>query len=466
MNQSIQVDLIEEKYDVLKEHLQKDVAAFLTKDLRALLYSFKKNGGQSRELEIELLKLVETSFVVYADIRVLVDEWSAPLFAELDITTANTCSDLLLYLYLAFEESEAFSWIEERFELEAADLLASAHPDVIFDWLLLWSLDTFPQVCKLIFKQEQLHPFRILQHFPLRQVIFYLPQFMFWGIGSCLENLTTRAIVLELIRGKSIRKLKCCPAPFTKRMAHYFTNAPKTLQFEEAVWYALVKGWNGNELIAQAFQKHFQNWTTRFDFIQVLVQFFTPYQQQLKEAELTKLLGFCQHLKDEQAPFSLKGWTLNSLRRRSKQWYQELDQRMEEQRAQWAVYCKTGIRIVANWKGADYESFEWEHANATYKIIQLNSVKALREEGQRMRHCVGNYPQRCQLHGTSIWSLRRIDEEGTKSLVTIEVSKDDRIVQAKRKHNATPSAFEWNLIQEWANQEELVCAAYLLSRGR
>ena len=86
---------------------------------------------------------------------------------------------------------------------------------------------------------------------------------------------------------------------------------------------------------------------------------------------------------------------------------------------------------------------------------QLTSFKELHEEGKALKHCVRTYAWKCIKHGTSIWSLQQQKNERIKRLVTIEVTKDKAIVQARKKLNSNPTAFHWDLIRQWAEREEL-----------
>ena len=144
----------------------------------------------------------------------------------------------------------------------------------------------------------------------------------------------------------------------------------------------------------------------------------------------------------------MKGLTLETLRRRTDEWHDELSRR-------WEVEV-SGIPYAPTWKGASYQELELEQQGSIYRIVQLTSVADLREEGRAMRHCVGGYAWKCQRDGTSIWSLRQITEEQPLRLVTIEVSNTHMIVQAKQKHNASPTNFQWELIRKWAGMEQLI----------
>ncbi len=118
------------------------------------------------------------------------------------------------------------------------------------------------------------------------------------------------------------------------------------------------------------------------------------------------------------------------------------------------------INIPQSWPGVPYQAFELELENEVYHILQLTSAKELYEEGRKMKHCVGSYISKCLNGKASIWSLRQITATEHKRLVTIEVSKHHHIVQARKKRNASPDKFHWELIRRWAARENLECRAH------
>lgn len=89
-------------------------------------------------------------------------------------------------------------------------------------------------------------------------------------------------------------------------------------------------------------------------------------------------------------------------------------------------------------------------------VEELNSAKELAEEGRLQSHCVYSYISKCASGCCTVVSLRVNEFETIKSLVTIEIV-GNKIVQARRKANMNPTAYEHNLIKKYADKFNLRC---------
>ena len=271
--QSITIDLIEENHEELEELIETDIYRFIKEDLWTLYWSFQHHKGNFDQLKQELRQLIRAQQLPSKNCWAYVDEWSIHLFGKEDICTSNRCRYLLLYLYTEFKESEVFQWIQERFAMNEKTLLASSEVAQVLDWLILWMTQTYPTLALFLIGSKALKPYLALKCIPLRQVILYLPQFMVWKIRKALDTKQKRFLAEQLASGKNIRRIKACPAPFTKKMAHWFTNAPRESSFESAVWYGIVLGMGGNQFLAQAFETFLRRWDGNFAFLKIVVPF-------------------------------------------------------------------------------------------------------------------------------------------------------------------------------------------------
>ncbi len=438
---SMTIDLFEEKYQTLGRLIQTDVRAFITEDLWPLWQSYQHNGGHVSQLEEELLRLVKSVDEPSFNAQAFADEWGPILFTNHDLTTVNHCSNLLFSIFAAFEASEVLEWIGERYGWSKEQLLQQATESQIFNWVALWLNQHYANLMLFLLGKQTAKAYHLLKGLPVQQTIKYLPQFMLWDIRSCLVHKRCKLLVKGLAEGKNVRQTTACPIPFTKRMAHLFTNAPKTVNFDGAVWYGLVMGLDGNEAHLEAFSAYFRRWDQNFDLLKTVVVFFKDHE--IEQPALHRLLSYLQHRWDEQGELCIKGWTLASLQRRAAQWHDHL-------RINRNILLKN-----QSWEGAPYLPFELEDGEVVYNIVQLTTAKQLYEEGAKMGHCVAYYGHRCFAEGVSIWSLRQTSNGYTKSLVTIEVSREGRIVQTKKAYNATPDTIHLQLIWKWARQEKL-----------
>ena len=448
LNDDIIVDLFEEKFQNLEARIERDTQAFIQEEMWSLYWAFIGVNGNFTLLEEELRTLICLNGQPSPDSWVLVDEWTTHLFGKDDIVTVNRGRELLQYAYTEFEQSEVFQWICDRFELSKSGLLKAANSGYIFDWLVIWMMHVYPDIALFLLGKDKLKPYRSLKSVGIKNVFLYLPKFILWNIPACLTTGIHRLWVKKLAEGQNIRRIQGWTVPLTKRMAHWFANAPKECVFSSALGYGVVMGLNGNEYLYRIFNDFFIPWNKDRRFLKTMIDFFMKPGHQMQKNEERELLGYLQHLWDEHGKLSMKDWTMDTLRRRAAQWYDETNR-------MW--YGDPGMDINQSWTGADYEPFELEEEEVKYYIIQLTSMQELYAEGRVMRHCVGGYGWKCLQEGTSIWSLRKKSKETSKSLVTIEVSKNHHIVQAKRKFNGQPDKFEWNLIRKWAELANLKC---------
>ena len=95
-----------------------------------------------------------------------------------------------------------------------------------------------------------------------------------------------------------------------------------------------------------------------------------------------------------------------------------------------------------------------------WKIVQLLTPKALSVEGSALSHCVGSYVKRCRTGISSIWSLRKVEGERQKRIVTFEIQPSAMtIVQASGKSNRPANADEAMLIKAFAQKNGISIAA-------
>lgn len=148
------------------------------------------------------------------------------------------------------------------------------------------------------------------------------------------------------------------------------------------------------------------------------------------------------------------------------QWAQAVNPGMDEHQARTALQCYGVLRLaalsrrwhdaLARWMEADDESAADESQGwptlidkpwpcGDQVVVPLNHAHLLKEEGRRMRHCVGSYASPCLLMGSHIFSIH--DGESGESLSTFELmlANDKGVWRVElRQHraleNAQPSA--------------------------
>jgi hypothetical protein len=134
-------------------------------------------------------------------------------------------------------------------------------------------------------------------------------------------------------------------------------------------------------------------------------------------------------------------------------WYRELqNQRFLEGYPESKLYEELPL--------VDVKSLSFEKGKSKYEIVQIVEGKELFKEGAAQSHCVYSYAADCLSGECSIWSLRKIEDDEIKRLVTIELSADRKIEQARRKYNAMPTEEEKSFIRKWAIHAELVVSEF------
>lgn len=146
-------------------------------------------------------------------------------------------------------------------------------------------------------------------------------------------------------------------------------------------------------------------------------------------------------------PFTMAGKTLTGLIKSKMDWH----------------YGLRRIKVMGSeqWGGIYIPDEEFDMSDAIYgqvnwKMHQIKTAKELAEEGNRQRHCVFSYKSRCISGYISIWTLMRKDTRGLHiSKVTIELSNDGNIIQARGLANRVPRADERNAINRWCRRNGL-----------
>lgn len=91
-----------------------------------------------------------------------------------------------------------------------------------------------------------------------------------------------------------------------------------------------------------------------------------------------------------------------------------------------------------------------------YNIKRITTLKELKREGRIMRNCVGKYGPDIAFGNCSVWSLMQNNGKTDKKLLTIEIDVEKKkILKALGYRNREPYEYELNIIEEWAEKENL-----------
>lgn len=291
-----------------------------------------------------------------------------------------------------------------------------------------------------------------------------------WFLGTSTSALRFQKWFWHIGTGHSIRTADV-PIPLTKRMAHYFMQAPTDCSAEQALRWGQVLGLGGNPRLARAITnsrlgEHFEN----DDFWITVVRFFIEnpmldtalvgpiidylHNQRFVQREEFIAAGVIERRPPPQPNLSMKGRNPNTLLRQVERWHRQL--------------ANESVDLKAQWPNSGIGPFDWIEGREgsanlrRWTIRELLNAKALIAEGRAMQHCVATYVRSCASRGTSIWSLEMHNHEGSHRILTVEVRLSSKtICQARGKRNVLPDIKSKDILRRWASEQGLRFAAYL-----
>lgn len=284
-------------------------------------------------------------------------------------------------------------------------------------------------------------------------------------------------------RGKNIRTAKRLPMPLSKKAAHMLLTAPEELSFEHAFKWAHLKALGMRPRACGAMlasrwgggfeDLEFWNSFSRFlvknpmiapDRIGPIIDFI--YAQKFEGPVI--LIDGEDILRDDppHPGFSMRGRTGAALLEQVEDWHRELGRteasRGKGRSAMDKTYCKSG------WK--TYGSIEKLNADEklNWTFMEILAESDLHNEGRTMRHCIYTYHSHVVTGRCSIWSLRTVRIGGphdgkVKRHLTIEVSSQGRINEARGFGNELPTGRAARLLKEWAALNRMSVPDYIFN---
>lgn len=246
-------------------------------------------------------------------------------------------------------------------------------------------------------------------------------------------------------QGGSLYKQEAHPW-LSKQECHHFLTAPADIgSLRRAMWYAVARAQSDDkEAALKVARSKVATYSIASSWWKEVARFFA--RNPIVVHEIDDLVDFLFVAKQEDAAFTLKGRTLATLRRRMEDWHRAL-------RKSQAIGGGT-------WAGSPLPDVEYEtgkeHHRAIWRFRQIKTGEELFREGQRMHHCVAGYKTSCMQGYVSIWSLTSEFPIGRLNRgVTMEVTKDGRIVQCRGFANRLPYANEVTMGKRWAREHGL-----------
>jgi hypothetical protein len=270
-------------------------------------------------------------------------------------------------------------------------------------------------------------------------------------------------------RGENIRTADL-PLTYTKRMAHYFMQAPSDLSVEGALRFGQILALGGNGEIARAVIA--TRLGTEFEaeeFWSTVLAWFAAHPL-LDTARIGPIIDYLHNQKfvphdylvapgaverrgPPQPNLSMKGRTPESLLKQVEAWHGTLA-RTSQPPAEWRPAGIAGFEFIEG----SQDSGNWKR----WLLTELLSTKALFAEGRTMKHCVASYARSCAAGVCSIWTLEVDTGEGRRKVLTVEVNNRTRVIcQARGKCNALPGDKHRGLLARWAALAGLTLAKYV-----
>jgi hypothetical protein len=267
----------------------------------------------------------------------------------------------------------------------------------------------------------------------------------FWFIYVCSgKNITTCSDFMKYY-------------PMTKKIAHYFMQAPNDFTIKQAYSYGKFISLGATMRLVKALipTKLAFSFNNDEEFKNSIVKFFIA-NPMLDYSQIGPIIDYIWNQKYEvqrggqgrvvQPNFSMTGRTVESLLRQVEHWHKQLTK------------VKGG---KVSWEHSSISDFVLEEGSEkntkTWVIRELLNSKELIEEGRVMRHCVASYASSCSVGSNFIWSLSLNDEK----LLTIEVSKLRRVGQIRGFANRMAAQKEKSIISQWAKKENLIFEKFI-----
>ena len=228
----------------------------------------------------------------------------------------------------------------------------------------------------------------------------------------------------------------------TKLETHHFVGAPaEVTTTARAFWYAIARAQTDDaEVALKVSRSKLARFPVLAPFWKDAARFFA--RNPLAILEMNDLVDYLHVARQEDPGFSLKGRSLQALRRRMAEWH-----RMLQDVA--AGGCWNGHRLPD-------VAYGGERGEPVWRFRQIRTGDELAREGRRMGHCVATYKDQCVRGASSIWSLTCEHPIGAiASSVTIELASDRTIVQCRGYANRGAYADEIAVIKRWATAHGL-----------
>lgn len=309
-------------------------------------------------------------------------------------------------------------------------------------------------------------PHRKNVHFQLESLVRHLfdqyDDVPAWVIGAWTATRTANLglnlaeLTIHLGQGRSLRSFAGLPVPLTKRLEHEMRQAPAGCTFLEAYRYAQLAvrdalDWFGvvleSRLGREAVGADDDFWLGVVGFFRAAPMVdprqFGPVCDWIHQK---RSVGIGPEL--PQPGFSLKGRTMASVLAQTEAGHRSL--------ARLRSHTSSSLPFDTTWAGLAVPDFTGGDEGRV-RIVQLTNFGQLVEEGRTLQHCVASYVDSCRRGRCGIFSLRF---DG-RPVVTLEVTPERIVVQARGRHNRSMAADERFWVNRWLGEARLALSKHV-----
>lgn len=283
-----------------------------------------------------------------------------------------------------------------------------------------------------------------------------------WVIGAWTATRTANLglnlaeLTIHLGRGRSMRSFSDWPIAISKRQEHEMRQAPVGCTVLEAYRYGQLAvrdalDWFGVVLESRMGREELGRdddfWLGVVDFFRAAPMVdhrqFGPVCDWIHQK---RSVGIGQE--PPQPGFSLRGRTMTSVLAQTEAWHRSL--------ARLRSHTSSTLPFETAWDGLAVPDFAGSDEGRV-RITQLTTFGQLVEEGRTLQHCVASYVDSCRKGRCGIFSLR-ID---CRPVVTLEVTPERLVVQARGRHNRSMAADERFWVNRWLGEARLVLSKHV-----
>lgn len=264
-------------------------------------------------------------------------------------------------------------------------------------------------------------------------------------------------------RGASIRSLNL-PIEMTRRMEHIFLASRDHLTIEYAMRRAELLALGASAEIVQAvLSTRLAADLSNGKFWRTFWNFLIANARDIDPAQIGPMIDFIEAIRHNrvtletadgmveldppQPSFSMKGRTLQSMLRLMRDWHRSLG--LRDLGVTWPASPLRPMLL-------EESALEPSAPRRVWQLMELTNSAQLRAEGAALHHCVATYAEYCRSGMARIWSLRLLQGEKVRHLLTIQVDLRRRsIVQARGRRNRPANGKPLRLLQDWAIRERL-----------